>query len=645
MNLKELKHAVITGLYSLGFRGEIIPHLMALAEEETHWRWPGRTDLTEKQLEESHKSSREVLGKEKSYGLWQINVTLNDPDGLDLSYRYGAPTANQGGLDYGSPDAAKKALLTDVDENLRALALVVSERMRRGQDIYKEWVISEKKLDNKKSDWRKKWSDLADKYLPADWDVENDLQLFRRKQFVKPDNIGYNPAGIAEIQAVVGVTVDGFDGPKTQEAIEKTEDMTGEDITETLNDYKRMYPDFVTDPWQTGQFNLGPETVEDIQPVIYDDQGNIVSGGPEVMVGETASFEELPTGAPPVIEEEEIVIQDPNRSGQFANPEQDLEESIESKTSKLDILMWEYLRGNPSVLVEHPITGEMVDLVELIEENPLGLEDGTPEMEQWIKSIYYQTDHYQDSEVGRADREYKWNSGGDTEDEWSTRRLDLISIQVEQLEQILGQANINLDDSQIWELAKQSYLQGLNLAEIKDFLVTATTDAGSPLFNFGEGAPAGGTVSAFRTSIKDIYRRYLMEPDEEVLARRSQQLFSGETTIDLVEDEMIEQAALLFPAWATRIEAGKSPLEIVGAYNGIFNSVLGYSPQWDGRNRDMAVTLGGLMVEGEEPGTAMSGGDFARWLRTTEEYDQSPRGINDAYQLVTGLGRAMGAVA
>ena len=390
-------------------------------------------------------------------------------------------------------------------------------------------------------------------------------------------------------------------------------------------------------PWTSGKFAGDPLDITRPDREVYLDSTGSGKGTPIELTSASSPNDPRP--------QEEIEVQDPNISGQAGDPAQDLEQEIESKTSKLDILMWEYLRGNPSVLVEHPITGEMVDLVELIEENPLGLEDGTPEMEQWIKSIYYQTDHYQDSEVGRSDREYKWNSGGDTEDEWSTRRLDLISHQVEQLEQILGQANINLDDNQIWELAKQSYLQGLNLAEIKDFLVTATTDAGSPLFNFGEGAPAGGTVSAFRTSIKDIYRRYLMDPDEEVLARRSQQLFSGETTIDLVEDEMIEQAALLFPAWATRIEAGKSPLEIVGAYNGIFNSVLGYSPQWDGRNRDMAVTLGGLMVEGEEPGTAMSGGDFARWLRTTDEYDESPRGINDAYQLVTGLGRAMGAVA
>ena len=342
--------------------------------------------------------------------------------------------------------------------------------------------------------------------------------------------------------------------------------------------------------------------------------------------------------------EEEIIIDDPNQSGQFANPEQDLEESIESKKSKLDILMWEYLRGNPSVLVEHPITGEMVDLVALIEENPLGYEDGTPEMEQWIKSLYYQTDHYQDSEVGRADREYQWNSGGDSEDEWSTRRLDLISIQIEQLEQILGQANINLDDTQIWELAKQSYLQGLNLAEIKDFLVTATTDTGSPLFDFGAGAPAGGTISDFRSSINNLYRQYLMDPDEELLERRSRQLFTGETTLDLVEDEMIEQAALLFPAWKDRIEAGKSPLSIVSSYNGIFSSVMGYNPSWDGRHKDMAVQLGGLTVEGQDQ-KEMSGGDFARWLRQTDEYDQSPRGINNAYELVTGLGRLMGEVA
>lgn len=342
--------------------------------------------------------------------------------------------------------------------------------------------------------------------------------------------------------------------------------------------------------------------------------------------------------------EEEIIIDDPNESGQFANPEQDLEESIENKKSQLDILMWEYLRDNPKALVEHPITGEMVDLVAVIEENPLGYEDNTPEMEQFIKSLYYQTDHYQDSEVGRADREYQWNSGGDSEDEWSTRRLDLISIQIEQLEQILGQANINLDDTQIWELAKQSYLQGLNLAEIKDFLVTATTDTGSPLFDFGAGAPAGGTISDFRSSINNLYRQYLMDPDEELLKRRSEQLFTGETTLDLVEDEMIEQAALLFPAWKDRIEAGKSPLSIVSSYNGIFSSVMGYNPSWDGRHKDMAVQLGGLTVEGQDQ-MEMSGGDFARWLRQTDEYDQSPRGINNAYELVTGLGRLMGEVA
>ena len=64
MNLKELKQAVITGLYSLGFRGEIIPHLMALAEEETHWLTPMRTDLTDKQ----HMTVRKVEGKVEGRG-------------------------------------------------------------------------------------------------------------------------------------------------------------------------------------------------------------------------------------------------------------------------------------------------------------------------------------------------------------------------------------------------------------------------------------------------------------------------------------------------------------------------------------------------------------------------------------------------
>lgn len=609
-------------LYEMGLRNKDLVDALAVAEMESGF--------------DEEAWNYDTVSGDDSYGIFQINFY----EGL------GPERERRLGLD--------REELKDFENNLRGFAMLFKSRGY----TFKDWSThpSSKNFDPNK---RREWNDAVRKakntlnFLAADgligsegdedWRIaDDDHELFSyvinpeiaRVQKILNDRYGHNfdldgdtgsgpdldvwAEAVRPLQADLGVDADGDWRIKSQEAFDAK--------------YR---------PQGTG----GIKDRLGTQAIVYDDQGNIVSGGPEVMVGETVGFEGPPTDAPFVVEEEEIEVQDPNISGQAGNPAQDLEQEIEAKTSKLDILMWEYLRGNPSVLVEHPITGEMVDLVELIEENPLGLEDGTPEMEQWIKSIYYQTDHYQDSEVGRSDREYKWNSGGDTEDEWSTRRLDLISHQVEQLEQILGQANINLDDNQIWELAKQSYLQGLNLAEIKDFLVTATTDEGSPLFNFGEGAPAGGTISAFRTSIKDIYRRYLMEPDEEVLARRSQQLFSGETTIDLVEDEMIEQAALLFPAWATRIEAGKSPLEIVGAYNGIFNSVLGYSPQWDGRNRDMAVTLGGLVVEGEEPGTAMSGGDFARWLRTTDEYDQSPRGINDAYQLVTGLGRAMGAVA
>ena len=310
----------------------------------------------------------------------------------------------------------------------------------------------------------------------------------------------------------------------------------------------------------------------------------------------------------------------------------------------MNIILYEFLRGNPKAQVEHPITGEMVDLVGLIEENPFGYVDGTPEMQTFITQLYYQTDHYQDSEIGRADREYQWDTGGDDEEQWSTRRLDLISRQVQQLEALLGQANINLDDNELWSLAKQAWMRGLNISEIKDWMVTAEKEDGTPIFDFGADAPAGGTISDYRREIKNLYRQFLMDPDEELLKRRSQGLFTGETTLDLVEDEMVEQASLLFPTWAPLIEGGKTPLQIVGAYNGIFSSVMGYSPQWDGRHKDMAVQLGGLQLEDGDT-TQMSGGDFARWLRTTEEYDQSPRGINNAYELVTGLGQLMGAVA
>ena len=168
----------------------------------------------------------------------------------------------------------------------------------------------------------------------------------------------------------------------------------------------------------------------------------------------------------------------------------------------INIILYEFLRDNPKAQVEHPITGEMVDLVGLIEENPFGYEDGTPEMQTFITQLYYQTDYYQDSEIGRADREYQWDTGGDDEEQWSTRRLDLISRQVQQLEALLGQANINLDDNELWSLAKEAWMRGLNISEIKDWMVTAEKEDGTPIFDFGADAPAGGTISDYRREIK-----------------------------------------------------------------------------------------------------------------------------------------------
>ena len=608
-------------LYEMGLRNKDLVEALAIAYQESKFA------INDKYYNDK--------SKDDSYGVFMVNFYGDLED--ERVRRLGL----------------EKEELLDFENNLRGFAMLFKSRGY----TFKDWSThpSSEYFDPAK---RREWNNAvriaketinglaADGLIGSegdeDWRIaDDDHELFSyvinpeiaRVQKILNDRYGHDfdldgdtgsgpqldiwADAVRDLQEDIGVTVDGDWGPNSQTA------------------FNQAFPDLV----QTGEIKNRLGT----QAIVYDDQGNIVSGGPEVMVGETVGFEGPPTDAPFVVEEE-IEVQDPNISGQAGNPAQDLEEVIEAVTPNIDIIMFEYLRGNPSVLVEHPLTGEMVDLVGLIQENPLGLESGSEKKKQWMKGLYYQTDHYQDSEEGRADREYQWASEGEG-DEWSTRRKSLVAIQVEQIEQLLGQANINLGEAEILELAKTVWLMGLNSNELLDFMTTATTIGGEQIMGFGEGAPAGGTVSAFRTSIKDIYRRYLMDPDEEVLARRSQQLFSGETTIDLVEDEMIEQAALLFPAWATRIEAGKSPLEIVGAYNGIFNSVLGYSPQWDGRNRDMAVTLGGLMVEGEEPGTAMSGGDFARWLRTTDEYDESPRGINDAYQLVTGLGRVMGAVA
>ena len=41
----------------------------------------------------------------------------------------------------------------------------------------------------------------------------------------------------------------------------------------------------------------------------------------------------------------------------------------------------------------------------------------------------------------------------------------------------------------------------------------------------------------------------------------------------------------------------------------------------------------------------ITGAGFARYLRTTEEYDMTPNAINAAYDLVGTIGRTMGVMA
>ena len=61
---------------------------------------------------------------------------------------------------------------------------------------------------------------------------------------------------------------------------------------------------------------------------------------------------------------------------------------------------------------------------------------------------------------------------------------------------------------------------------------------------------------------------------------------------------------------------------------------MGYMPEWDGTHRSLGMELGS--GDGN-----ITGAGFARYLRTTEEYDMTPNAINAAYDLIGTIGRTM----
>tara|TARA_B100000470_G_C19793610_1_gene393285 strand:+ start:367 stop:2373 length:2007 start_codon:yes stop_codon:yes gene_type:complete len=295
---------------------------------------------------------------------------------------------------------------------------------------------------------------------------------------------------------------------------------------------------------------------------------------------------------------------------------------------------FEFLRDNPDGDVE--FEGEIWNIVDLIEaeqrgELGLGFEDTDPQLGLWIDNLYTQTQHFLDSEQGRGIRENDWFQSGEG-DEWTQRRLDLIEDVITRVEEIAGVSGLNWTEEQLRTFARDAWLAGWSDDAIRDS-ISERDDV-----SFGEDAPTSSDIRSTQNEIRSLYRQYLVDVDPDVIEASTRSIYRGELNIDSVQAGLAAESADLYPGWADRINAGRTPLAILGSYKSIFKSVMGYDPQWDGIHRDLGMELGS--GEGN-----MSGANFARYLRGTEEYDMTPNAINNAYNLVGDIGRTMGVMA
>ena len=314
-------------------------------------------------------------------------------------------------------------------------------------------------------------------------------------------------------------------------------------------------------------------------------------------------------------------------------------EAIVGETPAPDLTAFDFesLKNDPTAKVRDK--GETWNIYDLIRFNPHNFDESTDAglraMQLWINELYASTEHYRNNEEGRGLRKQQWDKAGDGSKKLTARQKDLISGFVETIEEIAALSNLGWSENQINEFALDAWLAGWTDDQIRD-LISEDDD-----LEFGIDARSGSDIAANVANINEKLRQHLMDPSqmpEGWLEDASRRIYRGDTTLDILATELAEQSATLYPNFADRILAGVAPTTILSSYNPIFRNVFGYTPSWDGAEREMGMTLG------NDP-AVLSGANFAHYLRTTDEYDRSEAGLNRGYDLMQTMGKALGLVA
>lgn len=317
---------------------------------------------------------------------------------------------------------------------------------------------------------------------------------------------------------------------------------------------------------------------------------------------------------------------------EFGEPEPGMVEEREwdSVASRL-----KYLEGRDDLLVNGR------DLFDIIQNDweALGLEKGTEEFEAWVEEQLKQTDYYKDLTRNQKTALEQWQSAGPDsgEEEYSTRRRGLIAGQKRLLENVLNGSGIVWDETKILDAAKFFWENGINSeSEIKQWLSDGDTTVEDVNFVDTEDTVLRGEINKSQENVANSARQYNISLDPMTLEKDSKRLFNGDISVTELNAEYADYAADLYPAWADRLQAGRTVLDIANSFSGIFANTIGRNPMWDGEDSQWLLGLGGGQI-------APAG--FAEALRRSDTYDTSTKGINAAYRQAAEIGTLLGANA
>ena len=320
---------------------------------------------------------------------------------------------------------------------------------------------------------------------------------------------------------------------------------------------------------------------------------------------------------------------------QLASASTPIEETMaeeETSDTKINTALYKWLQGRVDLEIDGVHIWDIIN-------GPEGDKFvSQAEFDAWVESLLAQTDYVKNRAEGRMGREEEWYKESD-DDEWSIRRRSLVDDKLDIIKELVQNAGLGWSEIEMLEAAKLAWFEGWLIDDIKEFLV-----AGDPEYRagptFGAGQDPGTVQRSIREKITSTYEDYYIPADqipEDTIVDWAERIYLGDEKeqLGLLKQLLGDQAANLYPGAAERIQAGQSPLDILGSYSTIFASIMGYMPQWKTDHRDLGVQV----LSGE-----LGPKEFGFTIRNSEEADHNPKIVNERFKDIRRLGQLMGAV-